>query len=204
MIAYLKGLLSSKTPLLLNIECAGVGYEVNIPLSTYDKLPRTGEEVNLFIHYSFNDTDGVRLFGFLTLAEKELFRDLISVAKIGPRIALSILSGLSVKDFIQAIKTANASLIATIPGIGKKSAERLIIELKDKVEKIGIDLKPTIKSDKMAVLVAETETALLTLGYRIQDIRRAFTELLKDEKNYESAEDLIKNSIRFLYSIKNL
>ena len=123
MISYLKGLLSRKEPVIAIIDCQGVGYEVNIPLSTFDKLPEIGNEVKLLVHYSFNEVDGTRLFGFITSEEKELFRHLIAISKIGPKLALSILSGLSVEDLIHAIQMGDVSLLATIPGIGKKSAE---------------------------------------------------------------------------------
>ncbi|MCK4655267.1 MAG: Holliday junction branch migration protein RuvA, partial [Candidatus Cloacimonetes bacterium] len=104
MFSYLKGILSKKDPVTIVIDCNGVGYEVNIPLSTFDKLPDVGNEVKILIHYSFNEVDGARLFGFLTSDEKELFRHLISISKIGPKLGLSILSGLSVEDLIRAVQ----------------------------------------------------------------------------------------------------
>ena len=138
MFSYINGILTQKTPVSIVIECGGVGYEIFIPLSTFDNLPEISKQVKLQIHYSFNDIDGVRLFGFFSVEEKELFRYLISISKIGPKIALSILSGLSVEDLIHAIQTGNVDLISTIPGIGKKTAERLNIELKEKVSNIKI------------------------------------------------------------------
>ena len=122
MFSYLRGILKRKNPVSAIIDCHGVGYEVFIPLSTFDKLPETGKEVEMEIHFSFSENDGIRLFGFFTQEEKELFQQLISVSKIGPKIALSILSGMSVREFVQAVLSENVSLISTIPGLGKKSA----------------------------------------------------------------------------------
>ena len=150
MFSYLKGILSKKEPVTIVIDCNGVGYEVNIPLSTFDKLPDVGNEVKILVHYSFNEVDGARLFGFLTPDEKELFRHLISISKIGPKLGLSILSGLSVEDLIRAVQRGDIGLISTIPGIGKKSAERLIIELKDRV--ISIRPEQILKDFSVAAI----------------------------------------------------
>ncbi len=203
MIAYLQGTLSAKTPVMTNVDCSGVGYEVHIPLSTFDLLPHIGESVKLYVHYSFNEIDGVRLFGFYTIEEKELFRNLISVSKVGPKIALAVLSSLSVQDFLLAITASDVRLLSTISGIGKKSAERLIIELKDKIGQIVSTkfLKDSTASGKS--FIYEAESALLTLGYKIYDIRKAFKVLLKEEE-YTSSEELIKAAIKLLYSKKNI
>jgi Holliday junction DNA helicase RuvA len=203
MISYLKGTLSEKNPVFVSVECCGVGYEVQIPLSTFDKLPQVGEEIKLNIHYSFNEMDGVRLFGFFTVEERELFRNLISVSKVGPKIALTILSGLSVKDFLQAVASSDVSLLSTIPGIGKKSAERLIIELKDKVGQISSAdlLKSSATEDEN--IIYEAESGLLTLGYKVYEIRKALKQILSKEEII-SSEDLIKAAIRLLYSKKNI
>ncbi|MBN1327359.1 MAG: Holliday junction branch migration protein RuvA [Candidatus Cloacimonetes bacterium] len=203
MIAYLRGILTWKSPLMIHLESAGVGYAVHIPLSTYDHLPGLNEELKLQIHYSFNEMDGVRLFGFLTVAEKELFRNLISISKVGPKIALSILSGLSVQDFVLAVQRNDTSLLSTIPGIGRKSAERLIIELKDKL----VDLNPDSDLKQKGLLpddlMAEAESALLTLGYRQVDISKTLSALCR-EKEYSGSQELVKEAIKFLYRKKNI
>lgn len=198
MISYLKGILSGKEPVIAIIDCQGVGYEVNIPLSTFDKLPKIGNEVKLLVHYSFNEVDGVRLFGFVTSEEKELFRRLIAISKIGPKLALSILSGLSVEDLIHAIQMGDVSLIATIPGIGKKSAERLIIELKDWVGNIQPDQLLKYSSTSHTDMIKEAESALLTLGYKQFEIRKIFSALLK-EQEFTSSEEIVKACIKALY-----
>lgn len=198
MISYLKGLLSRKEPVIAIIDCQGVGYEVNIPLSTFDKLPEIGNEVKLLVHYSFNEVDGTRLFGFITSEEKELFRHLIAISKIGPKLALSILSGLSVEDLIHAILMGDVSLLVTIPGIGKKSAERLIIELKDRVGSIHADQLLKEGGIGRSDMIKEAESALLTLGYKQFEIRKVFSALLK-EQEFASSEEIVKAGIKALY-----
>jgi Holliday junction DNA helicase RuvA len=198
MISYLKGVLSGKEPVIAIIDCQGVGYEVNIPLSTFDKLPEIGKEVKLLIHYSFNEVDGNRLFGFITSEEKELFRHLIAISKIGPKLALSILSGLSVGNLIHAIQIGDVSLIATIPGIGKKSAERLIIELKDRVGSIQPDQLLNGGGIGHTDMIKEAESALLTLGYKQFEIRKIFSALLK-EQEFTTSEEIVKACIKALY-----
>ncbi len=203
MISYLKGFLAKKEPVNVIIDCGGVGYEVNIPLSTFDKLPSINKEIKLHIHYSFNEMDGVRLFGFFTLDEKELFRQLISISKVGPKIALSVLSALSVQDMIRAVQSGDIGLISTVPGIGKKSAERLIIELKDKVGSILTETILKVAGSVEPDIVREAESALITLGYKPYEIRKKISELLKDQK-LESTEEIIKATIKSLYKKRNI
>jgi len=197
MFSYLKGILAKKNPVFAVIDCNGVGYEVNIPLSTFDKLPEIGKEVEIQIHFSMTENDGIRLFGFFSVEEKGLFRQLISISKIGPKTALSILSGLSVQDLIQAVQTENVSLISTIPGLGKKSSERLIIELKDKVGKIRIEDIISSETGKPDI-IREAESALITLGYRPLEVKKTIARLLKNN-DYQSSEEVIKATIKSLY-----
>jgi len=203
MFSYLRGILRRKNPLSAVIDCSGVGYEVLIPLSTYDRLPELGQEIEMQIHFSFTENDGIRLFGFSSQEEKELFQQLISVSKIGPKIALSILSGMSVQEFVQAILTENASMISTIPGLGKKSSERLIIELKDKVGKISGKEFKSVLNGTSEDMVREAESALLTLGYKLYDIQRTFSELLR-QSDFTSSEQIVKATIKALYKKSNL
>ncbi|MBC8386066.1 MAG: Holliday junction branch migration protein RuvA [Candidatus Cloacimonetes bacterium] len=202
MFAYLKGKLIKKTPVSAIIDCGGVGYEVKIPLSTFEKLPDLDQTTELKIHFSMNENEGIRLFGFFTDEEKELFNNLISISKIGPKTALSILSGLSVQDLIQAVQTGNVGLISTVPGLGKKSSERLIIELKDKVGKIVLDSIVSSSGIAQNDIIIEAETALLTLGYRIYDIRKTISKLIK-EIDFKTSEEIIKTTIKHLYKKRN-
>jgi len=202
MYSYLEGIITAKAPVLITLDCNGVGFEINIPLSTFDQLKDLGEKSKLFIHYSFNEQDGVKLFGFYTEIEKHLFRLLISVSKIGPKLGLAILSGLPVKELITAIQSENSGLIATIPGIGKKTAERLIIELKDKVADMGeasYNLYKTAGSD----FIKEAESALVTLGYKQYEIRKVIARLVKDNA-FNSSEEVVKAVIKSLYRKRNI
>ncbi len=203
MIAFLNGIVSHKEPVVAIIDCNGVGYEVNIPLSTYDRLPELGNKVNLHIHYSFNEMDGVRLFGFYSREEKVLFRNLIAISKIGPKLALSILSGLPINDLIRAVQAGDVGLIATIPGIGKKSAERLIIELKDKVGNISSINILTSDIDGSSDIIMEAESALITLGYKQFEVRKQIARLVK-ENDYQTSEEIVKATIRSLYKKRKI
>lgn len=200
MFAFIKGILISKTPLNAVIQAGGVGFEIFIPLLTFDRLPQIGEEATLFIHFSFTETDGVRLFGFYTSEEKMMFKKLIAISKIGPKTALSILSTLSINELKNAILLKDIALISTIPGIGKKSAERLVIELRDKIgdKEITLEVKGANRRD----IFTEAESALITLGYKQVEIKRVFAELSK-VNHPKSVEELIKIAIKNLYKKRN-
>ena len=201
MFSYLKGILAKKSPFSAVVDCSGVGYEINIPLRTFDKLPEIGKTVEIQIHFTMNENEGIRLFGFWSLEEKEMFRQLLSISKIGPKTAISVLSGISVPNLIRAVQTGDVKLISTVPGIGKKSAERLIIELKDKVGKIAFEDVPIADLEKMDI-VREAESALITLGYKLYEIRKVLTRLTK-ENDYDSSEELLKATIKDLYKKRN-
>ncbi|MDP8204157.1 MAG: Holliday junction branch migration protein RuvA [Candidatus Tenebribacter mawsonii] len=203
MYSYFKGILSEKLPTLIAVDCNGVGYELFIPLSTYDKLPEIGQEVTILVHYSFNESDGVRLFGFYSDEEKLLFRQLINISKVGPKLALSVLSGLSVAELVHAVQIGDVNLISTIHGIGKKSAERLVIELKDKVGDINIKAIDNEYSGIDSDIINDAETALLTLGYKRYDIRKAISKLLQDT-DFSTSEEITKAAIKALYKKRNI
>ena len=203
MYSYISGNLVLKKSELAVVDCNGIGYEIHIPVSTFEKLPALNSQIKLHIHYSFNESDGTKLFGFYTELERTLFRLLISISKIGPKIALAVLSGLPAKDFIRGVMQEDVVLLSTIPGIGKKSAERLIIELKDKMSPlVGCD---DLSEDDMqsSASTKETESALLALGYKQIEIRNAINTLLKTE-TFNSSEDLIKAVIKSLYNKRNI
>ncbi|NQT64694.1 MAG: Holliday junction branch migration protein RuvA [FCB group bacterium] len=195
--------MSEKCLTTIVVDCNGVGYEIFVPLSTYDKLPEIEKEVKILVHYSFNESDGVRLFGFYTDEEKLLFRQLINISKVGPKLALSVLSGLSVADLIRAVQISDVGLISSIHGIGKKSAERLIIELKDKVgdiSSISIDRDyPGADTE----IIQDAETALLTLGYKRYDIRKVISKLII-ENDFSTSEEITKAAIKALYRKRNI
>lgn len=202
MFAYLKGLLAEKSPSAVIIECAGVGYDIKIPLSTFENLPELNQEVKLLIHVHYNQEDGNRLFGFSTPVEKELFKLLISISRIGPRIALSVLSSLSAQEIVSSILSANYKLLATAPGLGAKSAQRLIIELKDKVQELEME-SPVVQNQELIEneTFKEVESALLTLGFKVYEIHKAFREISYPKK--VTTQEAIKLSIRYLYQKRN-
>ncbi len=160
MIGRLSGILYDKNPAQLLIDCNGVGYEVSVPMSTFYNLPSTGEKVALLTHMVVRE-DAQLLYGFGTQQERELFRELIRISGIGARTALAILSGMSVKDLAQAVTLQDAGRLTKIPGIGKKTAERLLLELKGK---LGADIG-AVAGGAGAESSNDILSALLALGY---------------------------------------
>jgi Holliday junction DNA helicase RuvA len=161
MIAYIKGILDHKEPGRAVIDVNGVGYEIFIPLSTYQKLPAIGSSVKLHTHYHVRE-DAVNLYGFISPDEKETFELLLSISGIGAKVALSILSSASVDGFRRAIAQGDMKSLTQIPGIGKKSAERMLLELKDKVGRIRIDEEAVMLVESGAV--SDAVSALINLG----------------------------------------
>ena len=164
MIAYLRGRLLEKHPNQVIVETQGVGYDVTVPISTFAALPNAGDEVKLRI-YTHVREDALMLYGFLTTEEKTLFEKLISVSGIGPKLAVTVLSGLATSDLIAAIRQGLVDHLVRIPGVGKKTAERIVLELRDKLEGIGATV--TAAPQKAATLSAvenDVLSALLNLG----------------------------------------
>ena len=174
MIGRLQGLLAEKNPPQVLLDCGGVGYEVDVPMSTFYNLPATGERVTLLTHFVVRE-DAQILYGFGTAGEREAFRQLIKISGVGPRTALSILSGLSVAEIAQAVTAQDAGRLVKIPGIGKKTAERLLLELKGK---FGADLgaRPAAASDNQADILQ----ALVALGYSDKEAAAALKSLPAD------------------------
>lgn len=171
MIAHLRGKLLSKHPNQTVIEAAGVGYEVNITIPTFSDLPALGSEVALFIHTHVRE-DALALFGFLRPEEKQLFEKLISVSGIGPKLAITILSGMQAEAMVAAIKGNNVALLTRIPGIGKKTAERMVLELRDKLEALGVPAAAVASPVEEDVL-----SALVNLGYNRALVDKALAQL---------------------------
>jgi holliday junction DNA helicase RuvA len=166
MIAFLRGKLLEKHPNQIIIDTAGVGYDVVIPISTFSALPDTGAEVAVRIHTHVRE-DALALFGFLTPEEKALFEKLISVSGIGPKLAITVLSGLATPALIDAIRGGDVGQLVRIPGVGKKTAERMVLELKDKLEGLGGGALPAVSSRTEPALSAiehDVLSALLNLG----------------------------------------
>ena len=162
MIGRLSGTLLEKLPPQIMVDVSGVGYEVDVPMSSFYNLPATGEKVSLFTHFVVRE-DAQQLFGFLTLKERAAFRELIRISGVGPKLALSVLSGLSVDDLASCIALQDAGRLTRVPGIGKKTAERLLLELKGKLA----DALPQAGGAGLATATVANDAlhALLALGY---------------------------------------
>src|SRR5215470_9214865 len=172
MIAHLRGKLISKHPNQAIVEAGGVGYEVNISIPTFSSLPNLGAEVAVYVHTHVRE-DALSLFGFLRIEEKQLFEKLISVSGIGPKLAITILSGMAADAMIAAIKGNNLAALTRIPGIGKKTAERMVLELRDKLEGFGIPAAAAAASP----LEEDVLSALVNLGYQRQLAEKAVAKI---------------------------
>lgn len=180
MIAYLKGILAEKGPARAVVDVQGVGFELAISLNTYEDLPLCGEKVTLVTITTIRE-DTIRLFGFAAQGEADLFRQLLAVPGIGPRLALAILSGIRPDDFRGAVLAGDGVTLARIPGIGKKSAERMIVELKGRFEKEGGLPGLSGAGGKKNSLVEEALLALEALGIRSEKASRALDRVLSKE-----------------------
>jgi Holliday junction DNA helicase RuvA len=188
MIGRLKGILLHKQPPWLVVDVHGVGYELEAPMSTFYDLPETGREVTLFTHYAQKE-DSVALYGFLTAAERQLFRGVQKVSGIGAKIALAILSGVSVADFARLVQSSNVDALVRIPGIGKKTAERIVVELRDRAADFGVAGVGAIKGAIAHDPLSEAMTALQQLGYKP-------AEALKMAEKAQAAGDDVEAIIR--------
>ena len=163
MIALLRGVLLEKHPNQAIVEAGGVGYDVTIPISTFTHLPEPGAEVRLRIHTHVRE-DALSLYGFLTQDEKAMFERLIGVSGIGPKLAVTILSGLAAPDLIHSIRAGDVAKLVRIPGIGKKTAERMVLELRDKLPAVTGDSPATPAAEALSAVDQDVLSALLNLG----------------------------------------
>ena len=190
MIGRIQGILLQKNPPQLLVDCQGVGYEIDVPMSPFYNLPAVGEKVTLFTHLAIRE-DAHVLYGFGSLDERALFRQLIRISGVGARTALALLSGLSVNDMSQAVALQDASRLTSIPGIGKKTAERLLLELKGKLETGALSaISSSVQNDAMA----DIQNALLALGYSEKETILA----IKQVPNDCSVSDGIKMALKAL------
>ncbi|MGO9529467.1 MAG: Holliday junction branch migration protein RuvA [Verrucomicrobiia bacterium] len=197
MIAYLHGKLADSTPTHVVVDCQGVGYSVFIPLSSYDKLPLRGTEVKLLTYHHVVSQDGTQqLFGFVTPAEREMFLLLISISGIGPKLAINILSSTSISALRGAIASGDTKTLSTLRGIGKKTAERLVVELKDKIggaaafEAKGRAATPEVQKLIDAVL------ALVSLGYKQVDAHKAILTAAQSAGPKATVEEIVRTALR--------
>jgi len=194
VIAELRGRILRKEPQEVVVDVGGVGYGVTIPLSTFYRLGEPGSDVRLLTHTHVRE-DALALFGFLTRAEQDLFERLIDVAGVGPRLAVSILSGIEAPDLVFALRSSDVARLTRIPGVGKKTAERLVLELKDKVKELaGAPPEPAAAP---ASPKDDLVSALVHLGYSRPEAERGVEKVLKDHAD-ERFEELLRLSLRVL------
>ncbi|MCJ7508186.1 MAG: Holliday junction branch migration protein RuvA [candidate division Zixibacteria bacterium] len=192
MISYLEGRLIEKNPTLAVVDINGVGYGVNIPLSTYERLNNIGERVKL-LTYQYVREDTLQLYGFLTPEEKETFKLLLTVSGIGPKSALGVLSCISVEDFQRSILEEDIDVLTSISGIGNKTAQRLVVELKEKLGKM--DLKGLKVGERIDTEEDEAISALVSLGYTRLEAKRAILQAMGKSKGKLSVEELVKKAL---------
>lgn len=192
MIEHVRGILQYKSPAFIVIETGGIGYKISLPFSSYELLPAKGDEIkiNTYLHCR---EDGLSLYGFLNQEERDFFLLLISISKIGPKSALRMLSSLSPSEFKKAIKRGDLNTLTDIPGIGKKTAQRLILELKEKIEE-GEEIIEVGDQE----LVKDALSALFSLGYRRSEARKAIREAIDSSKEELDLASLIKKALRYI------
>lgn len=190
MISYLKGIIIEKKTGNVVLDIHGVGYQAGIPLSTYLKLGESGEEASLYIHTHVTDSS-LSLFGFSTRRERELFLKLIGISGIGPKIALNILSGIGVSDLEQAISSSDISRLSLIPGIGKKTAMRIALELQ---EKLGVDALDKEYHQSREDLIS----AMVNMGFKRKEIEKICDSTIKDLGDETEFDQLLRESLRRL------
>ncbi|MBN1939285.1 MAG: Holliday junction branch migration protein RuvA [Candidatus Aminicenantes bacterium] len=191
MIAHLKGIILHKSPAGLVVDCGGVGYAAAIPLSTFLKVGEEGEPVELFVHTHLTD-NALSLFGFLTLEEKDIFLKLISISGIGPKLAIAVLSGMDAETLAEAVRSSDVTRIAMVPGIGKKTALRIAMELADKIDK-----KERLLKSRASKETEDLVSALLNMGFRRKEIEPVVEETVKARKG-EGFEVMLRESLKAL------
>lgn len=193
MIGHLRGQLLKITPSLVVLDVGGVGYEVRIPLSTYYELQRLerGATASLHIHTHVRD-DALALFGFRTEREREIFEHLIAISGIGPRLAQTVLSGMAPDELIAAIAAGDLRRLASIPGIGKKTAERMLVELRDRIRELAAEMPP-----EMPPTDGDLVAALVNLGYRQAAAEQAVARVMRKSPDLAFA-DMLRESLKLL------
>ena len=197
MISHLEGLIVEKTPTEIVLSVNGVGYTIHIPLSTYEQLHDSGSKAKVLTHMHLRD-DAIVLYGFATEDERQMFRLLISVSGVGPKIAQGILSGMSVLELKDSIANGKLGALTAISGVGRKMAERLEVELRDKLLKLETPISPSsVPRDKQWEVRAEALSALMSLGYTRSAAEKAIRLVVKEMNGIDLVvEDLIKRALR--------
>lgn len=193
MIAQISGKLAHKIPGEVIVDVDGVGYQIFIPLNVFYGLPEVGAAVRLYVHTHLRE-DALQLFGFKEIDEKQVFLLLIGVAGIGPKLAVNILSGIPAKELAHAIKTGDQLRLVSVPGVGKKLAERMIVELRDKFTTLQSGFPATRVEGANAQLIQDAVSALVNLGYRKAEVERNVGDTIHAGKH--SLEEVIKEVLR--------
>lgn len=200
MIGRLKGILLEKQPPNLLVDVHGVGYEVQAPMTTFYHLPDIGSEATLHIHFAVSET-AQSLYGFHSKADRTLFRQLIKVSGVGPKMALGIMSGMDSEEFVRCVMNNRVTSLVKVPGVGKKTAERLVIEMRDRLQNWQSEpegmliAREAATLDEGGLMLAEAESALIALGYKPTEAARAIANVL-EEHQVERSEDLIRLALR--------
>ncbi len=203
MIGRISGTLLLKQPPDILVDVAGVGYELQVPMTTLFQLPQTGEQVALYTHFVVRD-DAQLLYGFSGEHDRALFRKLIKVNGVGPKLALTILSGMDAADFARCVKRDDVSALVQLPGVGKKTAERLLVEMRDKLDDsllAGSANLALVGGDQsaQATLVDDAEGALIALGYKPQEASKAVAAV--HDESVDSSEELIRRALKSMVSV---
>jgi Holliday junction DNA helicase RuvA len=199
MIAHIQGRLHFKSPENLIIDVDGIGYQVHVPLTTFYELPDVGDTVALHIHTHVRE-DALQLYGFQAQEEKALFVRLMGVAGIGPRLAVNILSGISPAELAECLGQGNLARLISIPGVGRKTAERIMVEMRDKLPALAADrdIALSVKSAADEAVMNDAISALVNLGYKKGVARKAIDEALERLEGEINLEGLLKESLRAL------
>lgn len=199
MIGRIRGVLLEKQAPDILVDVQGVGYEIQAPMSTIYQLPATGKDVVLHTHLVVRE-DAQLLYGFFSLQERSMFRSLIKINGVGPKMALAILSGMAVDEFARTISNGDIAALTRMPGVGRKTAERLVVEMKDRLSDWGGELAPVDlpadapKGERQ--MTQEAETALIALGYKPQEAARLISSALKGNPQITRSEELIRLALR--------
>jgi len=200
MIALINGKIAYKGIASIVVDANGVGYRIFIPLTTYYELPEAGKPVTLHVHTHVKQ-DAINLFGFYTIQERDLFQLMISVSGIGPKIAMNILSGITANDLLQAISRGDLGKLMSIPGVGRKMAERLILELKEKViKKMMMEQIPAADDQHKAgeMIKEDVLSALVNLGYKNNTAKDAVDKVMQVSKEDMTLDQLLKKTLKIL------
>lgn len=198
MIGRIRGKLVEKQPPDILVEVNGVCYEVQVPMTTAYRLPETGKDIQLHTHFVVRE-DAQLLYGFYQQQDKDMFRALIKVNGVGPKMALAILSGMETDDFVRTVQNNDVSAMVSMPGIGKKTAERLIVEMRDRLSEWQAAGDPTAFAAALSgssAFARDAETALLALGYKPQQAARAVSAVLKENPDVADSEALIRLALK--------